>query len=226
MSDTDNSLQLTPEQELEALKTRADRLGIKYHPSIGLEALSAKVREKLAEAGPSTGGAGAGQNQVQTQTPPADKGQGSDGAGTPSGSANTDMPAAPVQETEGQRRKRIKNEQLALVRIRVTCMNPNKREWQGEMITAGNRLVGHVTKFVPFNGADEGWHVPRIILNVMRERKCQVFETTKTRNGVSMRKGRLINEFAIEELPMLTEQELKDLAQRQAMAGSIDKTAA
>lgn len=108
-----------------------------------------------------------------------------------------------------------------LVRIRVTCMNPAKKEWEGEIFTVGNATVGTFKKFVPFN-ADEGWHVPRIIFEQMKERECQVFVTKRDARGNTSRTGKMIKEFAIEVLPQLTEDELKDLAQRQAMAKSID----
>lgn len=107
-----------------------------------------------------------------------------------------------------------------LVRIRVTCMNPAKKEWEGEIFTTGNAVVGTFKKFVPFN-AEEGWHVPRIILDMIQSRECQVFTAVRDARGNTTRKGKLIKEFAVEVLPPLTEEELKDLAQRQAMAGSV-----
>lgn len=140
--------------------------------------------------------------------------------------AEGDAPAADAssvaaaEETEGQRRKRLRDEASALVRIRVTCMNPFKSEWEGEIITAGNRYAGTHKKYVPFN-ADEGWHVPRIIYNQLAQRQCQVFHTVTLPGGKKIRKGKLIKEFAIEVLPPLTKEELHDLAQRQAMAGGL-----
>ena len=122
-------------------------------------------------------------------------------------------------ETAANAQQRLRDEQLALVRIRLTCMNPTKAEWQGELFTVGNSLVGSLTKFVPFN-ADDGWHVPRILLDTLMERQCQVFVTTKTKNGVSVRQGKLIKEFAIEVLPALTQEEINELARRQAMAST------
>ena len=107
-----------------------------------------------------------------------------------------------------------------LVRIRVTCMNPAKKEWEGEIFTVGNSTVGTFKKYVPFN-ADEGWHVPWIIYEQLKERECQVFVTKRDERGNTTRTGKLIKEFAIEVLPNLTEEELKDLAQRQAMAKSV-----
>ena len=139
----------------------------------------------------------------------------------------SDEPQAKVEaveaqaESEGAKRLRLRNEAAKLVRIRLTCMNPNKKEWDGEIITAGNAAVGTHKKFIPFN-ADDGWHVPNIIYQQLANRECQIFVTTKDARGNKVRVGKLIKEFAIEVLPPLTEDELKDLAQRQAMAKAID----
>lgn len=144
--------------------------------------------------------------------------------------ALTDKPApgdAPVavqptaEESERGRLQRLKREATALVRIRLTNMNPAKKDWEGEIFTVGNAVVGTIKKFVPFN-TDEGWHVPQIMLTQLQDRQCQVFVTLKTKGGTSIRQGKLIKEFAIEIMPPLTKEELHDLAQRQAMAQSID----
>lgn len=136
--------------------------------------------------------------------------------------AKPDAPEAEEKaETEGQKRLRAMNDALKLVRIRVTCMNPAKAEWPGEIFTVANSLVGSVKKYVPFN-VDDGWHVPNILLQMLKERQCQIFVNGKTKHGVTVRQGKLIREFAIEVLPDLTEAELKDLAQRQVMAGGTD----
>ena len=114
-----------------------------------------------------------------------------------------------------------KADALRLIRIRLQCMNPAKKEWEGEIISVGNSVVGTVKKYIPFN-ADEGWHVPRILLDTLQDRQCQVFTTVKSKNGINVRKGKLIKEFAIEILPPLTQDELKELAQRQAMSATAD----
>ena len=116
---------------------------------------------------------------------------------------------------------RLRNEANELIRIRVSCMNPAKKEWEGELLTAGNSVVGSFTKFVPFN-VEDGWHVPRIIFNQLKERQCQIFVEVKDDRGNKSRKGKLIKEFAIEVLPNLTSDELHSLAQRQAMAKTFD----
>lgn len=124
-------------------------------------------------------------------------------------------------ETEGEFRARKRREAAALVRIRVSCMNPNKKDWEGEIFTASNSVVGSFTKYVPFNN-EEGWHVPQIILNQIKERQCQIFVTVRDNKGNRVTKGKLIKEFNVEILPPLSPEELKELADRQAMAHSID----
>lgn len=190
MSAPDTDEVISTQDELTALKERADLMGVKYHPSISLE----KLREKVNAA-------------VEGKDTEAAK--------------DEPKPVAAHVETDAERRARKRREANELVRIRVTCMNPAKKEWEGEIFTAGNSLVGSFTKFVPFN-ADEGWHVPRIIYNQIIQRQCQIFTTVRDSRGNSTRKGKLIKEFAVEVLPQLTTEELHDLAQRQAMAKSID----
>lgn len=187
----DNDGELTLPDPLVSLKAKADKMGLSYHPNIGLEKLREKVSAHLN--------------------------------GTPE---TPDAPVVPVAEvpaveSDVARRLRKKREASELVRIRVVCMNPNKKEWDGEIFTAANATVGTFKKYVPFN-ADEGWHVPRIIYNMIVQRQCQVFVTKKGPRGVAYKEGKMIREFAVEVLPLLTEGELHDLAQRQAMAKAID----
>lgn len=189
------------QDELTTLKGRADLMGVPYHPSIGVD----KLREKVASA------MNRQENRDKLEAQEAD-------------TAAAAVPTAPGQkkkETLAERRQRLKREASELVRIRLTCMNPAKKEWKGEIITVGNATVGTFRKFIPFI-ADEGWHIPRIMLQTLQDRQCQVFVNVKAKNGVQVKTGKLIKEFAIEVLPALTDKELHDLAQRQAMAKSID----
>lgn len=192
----DHNADLPEIDELSVLKQRAQLMGITFHPNIGLD----KLREKVA-------------THLSTDEPSA--------AAITESNAAEEVAQAPQKETPAEYRARRMREATALVRIRVTCMNPAKREWQGEIITAGNSLVGTHRKYVPFNG--EPWHVPRIIYNQLVERQCQVFHTVPDGRGGKMRKGKLIKEFAIEVLPNLTKEELRDLAQRQAMANGTSE---
>jgi hypothetical protein len=191
MSDIDNDETNLSVDELASLKARADMLGVKYHPSISLEKLRDKVKAAMSEDAPAVE-----EEEVAVVVPAA------------------------VVETESQRKARKRKEANELVRVRITCMNPAKAEWEGEIFTAGNSTVGSFTKFVPFN-ADEGWHVPRIILSQIQERQCQIFTSVRDSRGNSTRKGKLIKEFAIEIMPPLTTEELAELARRQAVTRAV-----
>jgi hypothetical protein len=125
-------------------------------------------------------------------------------------------------ETIAQKRRRIRGEALKLVRVRITCLNPAKKEWEGEIFTVGNSLIGSHTKYVPFNAGDDGYHVTQILLNQLKQRQCQIFYTAKDERGNKVRKGKLIKEFGIEILPQLTPVELKELASRQALSRAVD----
>jgi hypothetical protein len=194
MTEVDEDLKAA---ELEALKEQATKLGIKFHPAIGED----KLREKVKEA----------MNKVDDE--------GTADANSSQETATTED-TAPRKETQAEFALRKKQEAMALVRVRITCMNPNKREWEGELFTAANSLVGTVRRMVPFNTI---WHVENILYKQIKNRKCQIFVDAKTPDGKKKRVSKLVPEFAIEVLPALTESELKELAQRQAMAkGTAD----
>lgn len=125
-------------------------------------------------------------------------------------------PVITPSETKGQRRARLRKEASKLIRVRISCMNPNKAEHEGEIFTVSNSAVGTFKKFVPF-GTE--FHVPQMILTMIGERKYQQFYTVKE-NGESIRKGRLVKEFAIEVLKPLTAKEIQDIAHQQAISNN------
>ena len=178
--------------ELEALKARADLLGIKYHPNTGIDKLRAKINIKMVESS-------------DIEESPSTKVTSTDYV------SHTDFTK---MELQNRRRKAG-----SLVRLIVTNMNPNKKEWEGEIISVGSAQLGTFKKYVPFNVE---WHVPHIIYEAMKERKCSIFHTVKDHLGQKVRKSKLINEFNIQVLPPLSKEELKDLANQQAMSGSIE----
>lgn len=197
------------QDELSVLKARATQIGLQFHPSIGLEKLREKVAAALASDGPVV-------NDEDT-----DKSDEAESQDTPEVSTSQ-VAAAPVVESVRDRRARLIKEANRLVRIRVSCMNPAKKEWEGELFTVGNGSIGTFKKFVPFNN-EEGYHVPHVILQQMQERQCQIFTQGKDDRGNKIRVSKLIKEFAIEILDPLTVEELEDLAQRQAMANGTSR---
>jgi hypothetical protein len=117
-----NETQATAEQEeLQLLKDRADRMGIQYHPSIGLDKLRVKVKTAL------------------------------DLDGEPDPVKSGDVNMSQYVETLGQKKARLKKDSERLIRVRVACMNPTKAAMEGDIFTAGNAYIGMISKYVPFN---------------------------------------------------------------------------
>lgn len=120
-------------------------------------------------------------------------------------------------------RKKIKEEQLKLVRIRLSCLNPAKKGWRGEVFTVANPYIGTVKKFVPFDPKfyQNGYHVPYCIYKMLKGKKFL--------NIVTQQDGPRTNvtttyspEFGIEVLPQLTAEELTELAKAQQAGNRID----
>lgn len=129
---------------------------------------------------------------------------------------------ADKQKYEKEKENLVKKA-MKLVHVQISCNDPNKREWEGEIFTVRNAVLPEVKKYVPFNVPT---HVPQILLNMIREKELQTFVSTKAANGTVTKKSRLIPMYAIQELPPLTPQELeaikrKQLVERQDKSSSL-----
>ena len=127
----------------------------------------------------------------------------------------------PLSEEELRNRNREikRKEAVRLVRVNITCMNSNKREWQGEIFTVSGKAFGTLRRFIPF-GVD--WHVPQVMLNMIKERQCTMYSSKKTKTGETSIQ-RLVPEFGINYLNPLNKKELDNLAREQALAKGQSK---
>ena len=189
--------------ELDMLKSRAKLMGIPFSNNIGLDALKTKIEEhKLA-------------SEAKTQT---------------QASAQTNEQQPEVQ-TENQTKKtktlslraHLQKEKMKLVRLRITNLDPKKKDLPGEILTTGNEYLGTVRKFVPFGEAtDNGYHVPYCLYEMMRDRKFLSIKTRKGPKGQTIVEQQMVREFALEILPPLTEAELARLSAAQLSAGGVE----
>jgi hypothetical protein len=129
--------------------------------------------------------------------------------------AMTDVSKEPAKKPVTASRVELKRECSELVRVRIACMDPSKKEYTSEIFCTGNRVVGTFKECVPF---DVEWHVPKIVLKMIKRKMTQVFVSKKDERGRQIRESKLIRAYSVEVLEPLTKQELADLAQRQAMA--------
>lgn len=187
---------------LEELKARAKELGVKHHHMAGEAKIKEAIDAHLAE--------NAQADLAENFDQPVNKNQIDPETGKIVPLTSEEYRAKYLPE-----RKKNMNR---LVRCRVTCMNPAKREWEGEIISVGSAKNGTFKKFVPFDGRE--WHIPKVIFDEMKSRQCTIFHTVTDARGQKIRKGRLIDEFAIEVLPPLTPQELEALRKEQALANN------
>lgn len=128
----------------------------------------------------------------------------------------------PATSTLAQRRIIQRQEQLKLIRVRITNHNPSKRNISGEIATVANSVLGAVSKLIPYNcDAADSYHIPFILLNSL---KARVFtaRTSRTINGRVVVSQKEVPEFSFEVLEPLSETDLKVLARKQAMANGVE----
>lgn len=127
------------------------------------------------------------------------------------------------QLTKSAIRAKMRKEQLKLVRIRLTLMNPAKKAWRGEIFTIANSVIGTIKKFVPYNPKfyTNGYHVPYCIYSMLKDKKFLNISTEEVNGKIQVRTD-FVPEFSIEVLPNLTEEELLELATEQAAGNRID----
>lgn len=183
--------------ELSVLKQRATMMGIQFSNNIGLETLRKKIEDKME---------GRAEADAAPQINPL--------AG--------ETTAQPVKRKT--LRQKLYDEQMKLVRIRVTNLDPKKKDLPGEVITVANEHLGTVRKFVPFGEVtDDGYHVPYCIYRFMENRKFLNIRIVKDRRtGQERVESNWVKEFALEVLPQLTPQQIANLKTAQIAAGSVD----
>lgn len=196
---------------------KAQAMGLQPHNRMGIPRLKAMIAE--AENGMQTT-----QQEIPTSAEPSqEKPQESvlNKLNVPEGNVYQPMPGEKYFLTEEEYLEEQfnsnKKDAGRLVRCRITCMNPHKKNWTGEIFSVGSSKLGTFKKFIPYN-TEEPYHIPWIIYQALKERQCRIGVTVKNSNGQETNSYKLINEFSIEVLDPLTETELKDLKQRQAMA--------
>lgn len=196
---------VAPVDELAMLKQRAKLMGIAFSNNIGVAKLKALIEAK--------------QNDEAAPT----------SEGVPSDEDGDDTPVNPLELGEPVKPKLTLRQQLLLdamklVRLRITNLDPKKKDLPGEIITVANEYIGTVKKYVPFGEVTEdGYHVPYVIYEILKNRKFLNIRTiTNKQNPAQVRVDqKWVPEFALEVLPSLTPEELAKLATAQLAAGGV-----
>ena len=187
--------------ELDVLKQRARMMGVEFSNNIGVDTLRERIRAKVEEQSKAESAA----PQVAAPSLLAPSTPGSSSLGSVS-----EKPVKPITL-----RQHLQREQMKLVRIRITNLDPKKKNLPGEVFTVANEYLGTVRKYIPYGEvSDEGYHVPYCIYRELESRRFLDIRTYKDRaNGNKIRvEQRWAKEFAIEVLPHLSQTELRQLA--------------
>lgn len=183
---------------LTMLKDKARLMGIPFSPNIGEDKLAEKIKE--VEEG----------SKPKLTKEEEDTG------------LYNDEPTAPVRMSKNELRAHKRKEALKLVRVLIVPMDPLRVQLEGEMITGGNSLVGSIAKYVHFN-TENGYHIPQIILEILKERKYVHHYTVKNSKDQDVNRHKLMPAYNITILDPLTQSQIDRLgADQRGRANSAD----
>ena len=187
--------------ELTLLKERAKVMGIPFSNNISLETLRKRVADKMEGKDEAP--------EVNALTGDPEIAQ-----------ALATKPLNPKANAVALR-KLMHAKQMRQVRVRVTNMDPKKKDLPGEIWTVANEYLGTVRKFVPYGEqTDDGFHIPYCLYRLLDSKRFLHIRDVKDRTTGIVRQDKVwAKEFSLDVLPTLTQGELDRLAAAQAAAG-------
>lgn len=187
--------------ELTLLKERAKVMGIPFSNNISLETLRKRVADKM---------------EGKDEAPEVN-------ALTGDPEIAQAMAAKPLNQKANAvaLRKLMYAKQMRQVRVRITNMDPKKKDLPGEIWTVANEYLGTVRKFVPYGEqTDDGFHLPYCLYRLLDSKRFLHIRDVKDRTTGIVRQDKVwAKEFSLDVLPTLTQDELDRLAAAQAAAG-------
>ena len=187
--------------ELTLLKERAKVMGIPFSNNISLETLRKRVADKM---------------EGKDEAPEVN-------ALTGDPEIAQAMVAKPLDQkaNEVALRKLLYAKYMRQVRVRITNMDPKKKDLPGEIWTVANEYLGTVRKFVPYGEqTDDGYHIPYCLYRLLDSKRFLHIRDVKDRTTGIVRQDKVwAKEFSLDVLPTLTQGELDRLAAAQAAAG-------
>lgn len=191
----------TAVDELALLKERAKQMGIPFSNNISLETLRKRIADKM-------------EGKDEPEVNPL--------SGDVEIAAITSAPKKlDAKQNALALRKMMQRDQMKLVRVRITNMDPKKKDLPGEIWTVSNEYLGNVRKMIPYGEqTDEGFHIPYCLFRLLQSKRFLHIRTVKDRvTGVERQEKQWVKEFSLDVLPDLTKEELARLAAAQAAAG-------
>ena len=144
---------MTNPAKLQHIRAQADMLGVKYHHRAGIPKIQELIDAHL-EA----------QNNPEPSVPLVES--------APQKQSEKIVPISAAEFRKDQTRLNHQNAG-AIIRCRVQCMDPQKKNWPGDIFSVGSAKIGTYKKYVPFD-SEEPWHIPKIIVDMLEEKQCSV----------------------------------------------------
>ena len=191
----------TAVDELTLLKERAKQMGISFSNNISVETLRKRISDKME---------GKDEPEVNPLT------------GDPEIAAITSAPQKlDAKQNALALRKLMQREQMKLVRVRITNMDPKKKDLPGEIWTVSNEYLGNVRKMIPYGEqTEDGFHIPYCLFRLLQNKRFLQIRTVRDRVTCQERQeSQWVKEFSLDVLPDLTKEDLARLAAAQAAAG-------
>lgn len=120
-----------------------------------------------------------------------------------------------VPATEVEILNAARKEALRLHRVMVTCNDPMKINYPGEVFQAGNANIATIKKYCPF-GNTNGWHMPKILLNSIEDKEFR----RPNKDQRDARSGGMAKAYTVTYLDNLKPEEFEQLKQIQEMRRS------
>ena len=174
--------------ELTLLKERAKQMGIPFSNNISLETLRKRIADKM-------------EGKDEPEVNPL--------AGDSEIAAITSAPQKlDAKQNALALRKLMQREQMKLVRVRITNMDPKKKDLPGEIWTVSNEYLGNVRKMIPYGEqTDEGFHIPYCLFRLLQSKRFLQIRTVRDRvTGLERQESQWVKEFSLDVLPDLTKE--------------------
>lgn len=125
------------------------------------------------------------------------------------------------EQDDNDERFELERENLKLVHVIITPMDSTKRELSHVTFAVGNSVLGTIKRVVPMGKATL---IENILYKHIKEQEFQymypVPDPANPRNTIT--ESKLVKAYAIQDLPLPTEQEIKELAKAQVARQSVD----
>jgi hypothetical protein len=199
-------IDMTNTLKLQHVRAQAEMLGVKHHHRAGIAKIQQLIDDHLIAQNSELIPEPAAEAAIRTE--PVVKGY---------------EKIIPMSEAEYKKetQREAKTKISSLLRVRITCLDPHKKNWPGELISVGSAKLGTFKRYIPFD-TEEPWHIPKIIYDVLSERMCSVPIKKKDARGHKTTAYKQIKAYSITIEEPMTAEELKELATQQALAGGLD----